>query len=87
MVLQIFKDMEVIISKTVFQEFPAIFEPDSSQKKKPEEQLLAAASLLQKKDDIIANLPFENNQLKLVLFKSRRERFVLYAYKEETPWS
>ena len=43
---------------------------------RPEDQLLAAASLLQKKEDIIANLQFEVNQLKRMLFKSRGERFV-----------
>jgi hypothetical protein len=43
---------------------------------RPEEQLLAAASLLQKKEDTIANLQFEVNQLKRMLFKSRGERFV-----------
>ena len=68
--------MEVIISHTVFQEFLAIFEPDSPQEMRPEEQLLAAASLLQKKEDTIANLQFEVNQLKRMLFKSRGERFV-----------
>jgi hypothetical protein len=51
--------MEVIISKTVFQEFPAIFAPDSPQEMRPEEQLPAAASLLQKKEDTIANMQFE----------------------------
>lgn len=76
MVLLIFKAMEVIISHTVFQEFLAIFEPDSPQEMRPEDQLLAAASLLQKKEDIIANLQFEVNQLKRMLFKSRGERFV-----------
>ena len=76
MVLLIFKAMEVIISHTVFQEFLAIFEPDSPQEMRPEDQLLAAASLLQKKEDIIANLQFEVNQLKRILFKSRGERFV-----------
>jgi hypothetical protein len=76
MVLLIHKAMEVIISYTVFQEFLAIFKPDSPQEMRPEEQLLAATSLLQKKEDTIANLPFEVNQLKRMLFKSRRERFV-----------
>ena len=76
LVLLIFKAMEVIISKTVFQEFLAIFEPDSPQDMRPEEQLLAATSLLQKKEDTIANLQFEVNQLKRMLFKSRGERFV-----------
>ncbi|MFM7092416.1 MAG: hypothetical protein ACKOZZ_16570, partial [Bacteroidota bacterium] len=76
MVLLIFKAMEVIISHTVFQEFLAIFEPDSPQEMRPEEQLLAAASLLQKKEDTIANLQFEVNQLKRMLFKGRGERFV-----------
>ena len=46
LVLLIFKAMEVIISHTVFQEFLAIFEPDSPQEMRPEDQLLAAASLL-----------------------------------------
>jgi hypothetical protein len=41
-----------------------------------EEQLLATTSLLQKKEDAIANLQFEVNQLKRMLFKSRGERFV-----------
>jgi hypothetical protein len=68
--------MEVIISHTVFQEFLVIFEPASPQEMRPEEQLLAAASLLQKKEDTIANLQFEVNQLKRMLFKSRGERFV-----------
>ena len=61
--------MEVIISNTVFQEFLAIFEPDSPQEMRPEEQLLAAASLLQKKEDTIANLQFEVNQLKRKFLK------------------
>jgi hypothetical protein len=78
--------MEVIISKTIFQEFLAIFEPDSPQEMRPEEQLLAAASLLQKKEHIIDNLPFEVNQLKRMLFKNLGERFVPYAGKEETSW-
>ena len=68
--------MEVIISNTVFKKFLAIFEPYSSQEMRPEEQLLAAASILQKKEDTIANLQFEINQLKRMLFKSRGERFV-----------
>jgi hypothetical protein len=42
---------------------------------------------LQKKEDIIANLQFEVNQLKRMLFKSRGERFVPYVGKEETSWS
>ena len=69
MVLLIFKAMEVIISHTVFQEFLAIFEPDSPQEMRPEEHLLAATSLLQKKEDTIANLQFEVNQLKRMLIQ------------------
>lgn len=68
--------MEVIISHIVFREFLAIFEPDSPQEMRPEDQHLTAASLLQKKEDTIANLQFEVNQLKQMLFKSRGERFV-----------
>jgi hypothetical protein len=49
------KATEVIISKTVFQEFLAIFEPESPQDMRPEKHLIAATSLLQKKEDTIAN--------------------------------
>jgi hypothetical protein len=56
--------MEVIISKTVFQKFLAIFEPDSPQYMRPEEHFLAATSLLKKKEDTITNMQFKINQLK-----------------------